>query len=114
MRQFAGGQPRLSGAVRHLGAPKRHPRSSFPALAMVPAHPASYGLVSSRQRLKAFITGASLKLNKKAGRSPLLTCSQNVHVGTVNTSLSSQSSRWSPTAEYPAPSTTSSYVQQSR
>ena len=35
----------------------------------------SYDLVWSRYRLKAFITGASLKLNKKAGRSLLFTCS---------------------------------------
>jgi hypothetical protein len=48
-----------------------------------------YALFSSRQRLNAFITGASLKLNKKAGPSPLLTCSQKVQVGTVNTFLSS-------------------------
>ena len=67
---------------------------------------AHYDLVSSRYRLSAFITGASLKLNKKAGRSPLLTCSQKVQVGTVNTSLSSQTNRWSPTIEKPAPSTT--------
>ena len=58
-----------------------------------------YGRISSLYKLNAFITGASLKLNRKAGLSFVLTCSQKVQAGTVNTSLSSQSSRFPPTSE---------------
>src|SRR5258706_3930458 len=61
---------------------------------------------SSRYQPSAFMTGASVKLNRNAGRVPSLTCSWNVHVGTVNTSLSSQSRRLPPTTEWPEPSMT--------
>src|SRR5207248_7975111 len=88
------GRHQLTFCMFHA-ASLRAPRSRM----STPLGPRSYDLISSRYRLNAFITGTSLKPNKKAGRSPPLTCSQNVHVGTVNTSLSSQSSRWPPTTE---------------
>ena len=64
-----------------------------------PSTQGRYARISSRYKPRAFITGASLKLNRKVGLSSVLTCSQKVQAGTVKTSLSSQSSRFPPTSE---------------
>src|SRR5206468_7767308 len=87
--------------VPHDGAVRDRPRAK--ALRARTPWPERAGrqpaFASSRYRSSAFITGASVKLNRNAGRSLSFTCSRNVQVGTVNTSLSSQSSRVPPTIE---------------